>query len=216
MAPAAAEKSAVIRYGVPLTPGPGPRRRLKPPFQLLTIGRMVPKKGFPVLLAACKELAAQGVNFHLTLAGDGPQFPELQGLVREYGLSGKVTFAGFVPHRRVPELFHHADLFVMPCIVDPHGDRDGIPNVILEAMAHEVPVVSTDVSGIPEAVIPGKTGWIAPPGDARDLAEAIMEALNNPQEARRRGHAGKRLVAKEFDSVTNYGRLKELLEEYSR
>jgi len=216
IAPDAAGKFAVIRYGVPLTPVPAPRRRGVPPFQLLTIGRMVPKKGFPVLLAACRELAAKGLDFHLTVAGDGPQFQELQGLAQEYDFSGRVTFAGFVPHRRVPGLFHHADLFVMPCIVDPHGDRDGIPNVILEAMAHEVPVVSTDVSGIPEAVIPGKTGWIAPPGDAKALADAIMEALNNPAEARRRGQAGKRLVAKEFDSVINYGRLKSLLEKYSR
>jgi glycosyltransferase involved in cell wall biosynthesis len=215
MVPDAAGKFTVIRYGVPLTPFPAPRRRPAPPFQLLTIGRMVPKKGFPVLLAACRELAAQGVDFFLTLVGDGPQLQELQGLVRDYGLSGRVQFPGFVPHRRVPELFHRADLLVMPCIVDPLGDRDGIPNVILEAMAHEVPVVSTEVSGIPEAVVPGKTGWLAPPGDASALAEAIMEALDNPAEARRRGQAGKRLVAGEFDSVKNYGKLKGLLEKYS-
>jgi len=135
--------------------------------------------------------------------------------VRQYGLSGRVTFPGFVPHCQVPGLFNRSDLFILPCIVAPHGDRDGIPNVILEAMAHEVPVVSTDVSGVPEAVVPGKTGWITPPGDPKALAEAIMEALDNPQEARRRGQAGKRLVAREFDSVTNYGRLKALLEKYS-
>ncbi|MBI4644646.1 MAG: glycosyltransferase family 4 protein, partial [Deltaproteobacteria bacterium] len=215
LVPDAAGKFAVIRYGVPLTPVPAARRLPAPPFQLLALGRMVPKKGFPVLLAACRELAAQGLDFHLTLVGDGPQRQELQSLVRDYGLSGRVTFPGFVPHRRVPSLFHRADLFIMPCIVDPHGDRDGIPNVILEAMAHEVPVVSTDVSGVPEAVVPGKTGWIAPPGDPKALAEAIMEALDNPTEARRRGQAGKRLVAREFDSVNNYGRLKALLEKYS-
>jgi len=215
LAPDAAEKFTVIRYGVPLTPVPSPRRLPAPPFQLLTLGRMVPKKGFPVLLAACRELAAKKVDFHLTLVGDGPQRQELQNLARDYGLSGRVHFPGFVPHRRVPELFHRADLFVMPCIVDPHGDRDGIPNVILEAMAHEVPVVSTDVSGVPEAVLPGKTGWIAPPGDAFALAEAIMGALDNPHEARRRGRAGKRLVCKKFDSVKNYGRLKAWLEKYS-
>jgi glycosyltransferase involved in cell wall biosynthesis len=215
LVPDAARKFSVIRYGVPLTPVPAPRRRPAPPFQLLTIGRMVPKKGFPVLLSACRELAAQGLDFHLTLVGDGPQLQELQGLVRDYGLAGRVTFPGFVPHRQVPSLFHRADLFIMPCIVDPFGDLDGIPNVILEAMAHEVPVVSTDVSGVPEAVVPGKTGWIAPPGDPQALAEAIMEALNDPTEARRRGQAGKRLVAREFDSVTNYGRLKALLEKYS-
>jgi len=215
LAPDAVDKFAVIRYGVPLTPVPAPRRVPVPPFQLLSIGRMVPKKGFPVLLQACRILAAQGLDFHLTLAGDGPQSRELHELVQEYGLSERVTFPGFVPHRRVPALFHRADLFIMPCIVDPRGDRDGIPNVILEAMAHEVPVVSTPVSGVSEAVIPGETGWLAPPGDPQALAQTIREALENPAAARRRGQAGKRWVAREFDSVTNYGKLKELLEKYS-
>jgi glycosyltransferase involved in cell wall biosynthesis len=215
LAPDAADKVTVVRYGVPLTPVPAPPRLPGPPFQLLSIGRMVPKKGFPVLLAACRTLAAQGLDFHLTLAGDGPQSQELQELVRDYGLSGRVSFPGFVPHRRVPALLHRADLFILPCIVDPQGDRDGIPNVILEAMAHEVPVVSTDVSGVIEAVVPGKTGWIAPPGDPQALAEAIREALENPAEARRRGQAGKWWVAREFDSVKNYGRLKTWLEKYS-
>jgi glycosyltransferase involved in cell wall biosynthesis len=215
LAPDAADKFTVIRYGVPLTPVPAPPRLPGPPFQLLSIGRMVPKKGFPVLLGACRALAAQGLDFHLTLAGDGPQSQELQELVRDYGLASRVSFPGFVPHRRVPALLHRADLFILPCIVDPQGDRDGIPNVILEAMAHEVPVVSTDVSGVIEAVVPGKTGWIAPPGDPQALAEAIREALENPAEARRRGQAGKRWVAREFDSVKNYGKLKTWLEKYS-
>jgi len=215
LAPDAAEKLAVIRYGVPLTPVPGPRRRPGPPFQLLSIGRMVPKKGLPILLQACRVLAAQGLDFHLTLAGDGPQRQELQELVIDYGLSGRVAFPGFVPHFQVPALLHRADLFILPCIVDPHGDRDGIPNVILEAMAHEVPVVSTDVSGVREAVVPGKTGWLLPPGDPQALAEAIREALDHPAEARRRAQAGKRRVAQEFDSVKNYGELKKLLEKYS-
>jgi glycosyltransferase involved in cell wall biosynthesis len=214
--PAAADKIAVIHLGAPLKLRPGPRRTLRPPYQLLSIGRMVPKKGFPILLQACRELAARGVDFHLILAGDGPQRRKLVELAQDYGLSGRVHFPGFVPHGQVPRLFSRADLFVMPSIIAPSGDRDGIPTVIMEAMAHEVPVVSTWVSGIPEIVEAGKTGWLAPPGDASALAAAIMEALADPEEARSRGRAGKRLVEREFDSGKNYGRLKELLEEYSR
>ncbi len=213
--PTVASKITVIHAGVPLTPLPALRRTPHPPYQLLTIGRFVPKKGFPILLAACRDLAAQGLDFHLTLAGDGPQRRELQELVQEYGLSGRVHFPGFVPHRRVPRLFQGADLFVMPCIIDPQGDMDGIPTVIMEALAHEVPVVATDISGISEIVLPGKTGWLLPPGDPQALAQTIMEALDNPAEARRRAQAGKELVAKEFDSLTNYGKLKRLLEKYS-
>jgi glycosyltransferase involved in cell wall biosynthesis len=214
--PAAADKVAVIHLGAPVKLRPGPRRTPRPPYQLLGIGRMVPKKGFPVLLEACRELAARGVDFHLILAGDGPQRRKLVELAQEYGLSGRVHFPGFVPHGQVPRLFSRADLFVMPSIIAPSGDRDGIPTVIMEALAHEVPVVSTWVSGIPEIVLPGKTGWLAPPGDAGALAGAIMEALADPEEAHSRGRAGKLLVEREFDSGINYGRLKGLLEEYSR
>ncbi|RJR38643.1 MAG: glycosyltransferase [Deltaproteobacteria bacterium] len=214
--PAAADKIAVIHLGAPLKLRPGPRRPPRAPYQLLSIGRMVPKKGFPILLEACRELAARGVDFHLILAGDGSQRRELVELAQGYGLSGRVHFPGFVPHGQVPRLFLRADLFIMPSIIAPSGDRDGIPTVIMEALAHEVPVVSTCVSGIPEIVLPGKTGWLAPPGDAKALAGAVMEALSDPEEARRRGRAGKELVAREFDSEKNYGRLKELLEKHSR
>jgi colanic acid/amylovoran biosynthesis glycosyltransferase len=215
LAPDAADKFTLVRNGVSLTPLAAPRRVPAPPYQLLAMGRFVPKKGFPVLLTACQILAVKGLDFHLTLAGDGPQLEELQDLVRDYGLTARVAFPGFVPHRRVPDLFHRADVFIMPSIIDPYGDRDGIPNVILEALAHGVPVVATDVSGIPEAVHPGQTGWLTPPGDPQALAEAIMEALNNPAEARVRVQAGKRLVARDFDSKKNYGKLKRWLEKYS-
>ena len=214
--PKIADKVTAIHVGTPLPHQSAPRRPPRPPYQLLALGRFVPKKGFPVLLEACRELAARGVDFHLILAGDGPQRRKLVELAQEYGLSGRVHFPGFVPHGQVPRLFLRADLFVMPSVVAPSGDRDGIPTVIMEALAHEVPVVSTWVSGIPEIVLPGKTGWLAPPGDAGALAAAIMEALDDPEEARRRGQAGKRLVEREFDSGINYGRLKGLLEEYSR
>jgi colanic acid/amylovoran biosynthesis glycosyltransferase len=213
--PTVADKITVIHAGAPLTPRPGPRRTPRAPYQLLALGRFVPKKGFPLLLAACRELAAQGWDLHLTLAGDGPQRRELQELVQAYGLGGRVHFPGFVPHRQVPQLFQGADLFVMPCIVDPRGDMDGIPTVIMEALAHEVPVVATDISGISEIVLPGQTGWLLPPGDPQALAQAIREALDNPGEARRRAQAGKRLVTREFDSRKNYGRLKILLEKHS-
>ncbi len=213
--PDAAVKIKALHCGMPLSAAPAPRPAWQPPYQLLGLGRLIPKKGFPILLQACRELAAHGLDFHLTLAGDGPQRRELGEMVQEYGLSGRVHFPGFVPHRQVPALLQRAHLFIMPSIIDPHGDRDGIPTVIMEALAHEVPVVSTDVCGISEIVLPGKSGWLIPPEDPQALVRAIREALENPAEARRRGQAGKRLVAQEFDSRRNYGRLKEWLEKYS-
>jgi glycosyltransferase involved in cell wall biosynthesis len=213
VAPEAGEKLVTIHYGMPLQAVSAPPPPPGPPHQLLALGRLVPKKGFPVLLKACRHLLEQGVDFHLTLAGDGPQRPELLSLIRRYRLADRVTLPGFVPHREVSGLFQQAHLFLMPCVIAATGDRDGLPNVILEAMAHAVPVVATDVSGISEAVLPGKTGWLVPPDDSQALAQAVKEALAHPAEARRRAVAARELVGQRFDSVTNYGRLKACFEK---
>jgi len=215
LAPEAASKIVHITYGAPLTAEPRQPRDIIPPYQLLALGRLVEKKGFPLLLAACRNLAEWGVDFRLTLAGDGPQRRHLLGLVQEYALGDKVNFLGHVPHNRVPELFRQADQFIMPCIVARRGDRDGLPNVILEALAFQVPVVATDVNGVNEAVIPGKTGWLVPQQEPRLLAQAMREALSQPEEAQRRAQNGRELVRREFDSTTNYARLKVCLEKAS-
>ena len=213
LAPEAAAKIVHLTCGMPLTAAPREPRDPAPPFHLLALGRLVEKKGFPVLLSACRYLKEWGVDFRLTLGGDGPERRRLAALVQEYALGDRVTFLGHVPHNRVPDLFRRADQFIVPCQVTAGGDRDGLPVVILEALASGVPVVATAVNGINEAVIPGKTGWLVPPEDPRLLAEAMREALAHPGEARRRAVAGRQLVRREFDSATNYARLKSLLEK---
>ena len=109
-----------------------------------------------------------------------------------------------------------ADLLVMPSLIAPSGDRDGIPNVILEALLCEVPVVASAVSGIPEVIRDGDTGWLTAPGDPKALARAVAAALNDPAEARRRAERGRALVAREFDSERNYARLKAEFEAAAR
>lgn len=212
LAPQAGTKIVHITYGVPLVASPRPPRTMTLPFRLLALGRLVEKKGFPVLLAACRYLSEWGVDFHLTLAGDGPERHRLVHLAQENGLGDRVNFLGHVPHNQVPELFRQADLFVMPCLVARRGDRDGLPNVILEALAFQVPVVATDVNGINEAVLPGETGWLVPPEEPRLLAQAMREALTQPEESQHRAQAGRELVEREFDSQTNYARLKTCLD----
>jgi len=213
LAPEEAHKLVRIYLGVPLTAIPAAPRPLHPPYRLLAMGRMVDTKGFPVLLAACRHLASWGMDFRLTLAGAGLQRWRLAYLVRKYGLQDRVMFPGFVPHRQVPEFFRQADLFIMSSRIDAVGNRDGIPTVILESLAHGVPVVATDVSGISEVIRPGETGWLAPPDDPLALAQAVREALADPAEARRRAQAGRELVGREFDSQKNYGRLKECFKQ---
>ena len=212
LAPFEAAKIVHIYNGVSLAPHPAPERVWQPPFRLLALGRLVPKKGYDILLAACHLLAQDGFNFQLTLAGDGPERHKLQQLIGKYSLQAKVSLPGFVPHREVPRLLQGADLFLMPSLITPSGDRDGIPNVVLEALLHEVPVVASDVSGIPEVIRPPETGWLVPAADPESLARAVREACADQAEARRRALAGRDLVAREFDSVRNYTRLKALFE----
>jgi len=212
LAPEAAPKLVNIYNGVALGPQAAAAPPAGPPFRLLALGRLVAKKGFPLLLAACRLLAEKKVDFRLTLAGAGPQRRRLAALVQQYGLGDRVTMPGFIPHREVPQLLAGAHLLVMPSIIAPSGDRDGIPNVVLEALAHEVPVVATAVSGLPEVIVPGETGWLVPPQDPQALAGAILAALKDPAEGRRRAQAGRDLVAREFDSRQNYARLQACFE----
>jgi glycosyltransferase involved in cell wall biosynthesis len=205
-----------VYNGVSLAPVAGPRPPARPPFHLLALGRLVPKKGFAVLLTACRDLAAQGVEVRLTLAGDGPERGKIRELIDREGLAHRVSLPGAVPHREVARLMAAADLLVMPSLIAPSGDRDGIPNVILEALLCEVPVVASAVSGIPEVIQDGDTGWLTTPGDPEALARAVAAALADPQEARRRAERGRALVAREFDSERNYARLKARFESAAR
>jgi colanic acid/amylovoran biosynthesis glycosyltransferase len=210
--PHLAGKVVNIYNGVSLTPPAGSRPWTPPPFRLLALGRMMPKKGFTVLIEACRRLAARGLDFRLTLAGDGPEQAKIRGLIAGQGLADRVTLPGAVPHREVARLMAASDLLVMPSLIAPSGDRDGIPNVILEALLCEVPVVASAVSGIPEVIKDGDTGWLSVPGDAEALARTVAAALADAGEAQRRAERGRTLVAREFDSRRNYARLKTLFE----
>jgi len=210
--PNLAGKVVNVYNGVSLPPPAGPRPALKPPFNLLALGRMVPKKGFGVLLAACRVLAEQGLDFHLTLAGDGPERKKLREQIEAQGLGARVSLPGTVPHREVARLMADSHLLVMPSLIAPSGDRDGIPNVILEALHCGAPVVASAVSGIPEVIRDGDTGWLTAPGDPEALARTVAAALTDPAEARRRAARGRDFVQREFDSRRNYGRLKALFE----
>ncbi len=205
--PSAAPKLQTIYNGVPLSVNQTARPAVSPPYKILALGRFVVKKGFAVLLEACRFLAQNSLDFQLTLAGDGPERGHLQELVQTYHLGSQVKLPGFVDHNQVTRLLAEAHLFVMPSIIAPSGDRDGTPTVIAEALLHEVPVVATQVCGIPEMVRPGETGWLVPPEDPQALAQAIAQALADPAEAHRRALNGSQLMREEFDSQKNYRRL---------
>ena len=208
-----ARKFRVTYNGVPLETVPLSPVPMSPPCRLLAIGRFVPTKGFDVLLRACHALVRSGLELRLTLAGDGSRMPQLRRLVGRLGLGGRVSFPGFVPHDRISDLFLNADLFVMPCVVDPAGNRDGLPTVILEALLHRVPVVATDVSGIGEIIQDGVTGFLVPQRDVQALADAIARTVADGKRAVEMAERGRTRVREDFNALRNHRRLLELYQE---
>ena len=192
------EKIKLIYASMTMHPQCQAPLHFKAPYKLLALGRFVEKKGFDVLLRACALLKQQGLNFQLSLVGSGPLESELKKLAADLRITDVVSFPGFVPHDAVPGLLYDTDIFVMPCQVAQCGDRDGIPNVIMEAMGHGVPVVGTDVSGLGEVIRPQETGVLVPQKDPQALAIGIQSLCNRPENARRLAANGKELVLRIF------------------
>lgn len=150
------------------------------PRHILAVGRLVVKKGFDVLIDALQLLHQRGESFHCTLTGDGPLRDELLARIAEYGLNERVTLNGSRPQPEIIAAMRQSAMVVAPCVVSEEGDRDGLPTVLLEAMALGTPVVSTEVAGIPELVSDGQTGLCVAPRDPSALAEAMQRLLNDP------------------------------------
>ncbi len=179
---------------------------------ILSVGRLVPKKGHDDLITALALLRARGFAFRCRLVGAGPLQEELQALIARHGLADAVTLEGPMTHARLIALYRQADLFALAPRIAEDGDRDGIPNVIAEAMAIGVPVVSTDISGIPELVRTGKTGLVVPPRDPQALADALARLLADPAFAATLASQARDLLEREFDLWTTTRRLHALME----
>jgi glycosyltransferase involved in cell wall biosynthesis len=184
--------------------------RSQPPL-ILSVGRLREKKGFPTLIEACARLVDQGVRFKCQIVGYGPDAAKLQGMIETMGLTHIVELVGKLTHEELIERYRVATAFVLPCQIGADGDRDGIPNVLLEAMAMEIPVVSTDVSGIPEVVEHGVNGMIVPPEDACALAASIATLIGDCELRARLGQAGRAIVARRFSNEANLTLVRDLL-----
>lgn len=150
------------------------------PAAIVCVAALRPYKGLPVLIAACALLRDAGVPFTCELIGDGPQRQEIAGLVADHGLEHHVRLLGALPEAAVAEHLGTATLFVLPSIVAPNGQMDGIPVVLMEAMAAGLPVVSTALSGIPELVEDGVNGLVVEPGNTEELAAAMQRLIGDP------------------------------------
>jgi len=174
---------------------------------LLAVAQLAERKGLQYLVEACRILADRGRSFECEIIGDGPLRGELERQVHDLGLEDHVRLTGPLPYPDVVARYPRAAAFVLPCIVTSEGDRDGIPNVILEAMAAAVPVVSTPVSGIPEVLRDDETGLVVPERDAPAIADAVGRLLDDPALGTRLGTEARSFVTSEFDLTRNIDRL---------
>jgi glycosyltransferase involved in cell wall biosynthesis len=182
-----------------------------PPL-ILAVGRLREKKGFDTLIEACRLLHRRRVDFRCDIVGYGEEHTALERQIGEAGLFGRVVLAGKLPREAVIERYACASVFVQPSRIGHDGDRDGIPNVLLEAMAMQVAVVSTCVSGIPELVRHEDTGLLVEPDQAATLADAIARLLGDAALRARLGDAARRAVTAGFDNDRNLHLLRHLLE----
>lgn len=177
--------------------------------RLLSVGRAVEKKGFDVLLAALAKLDT-GFHWRLTHIGGGEGLSALKAQARELGLADRVGFDGAKAFDDVLAAYREADLFVLPCRIAANGDRDGLPNVLLEAQSQGLAVVSTTVSAVPELILDGETGRLVPPDDADALASALADLIHDSRLRTRLGTAGAARVREVFSHDAQIGALAAL------
>lgn len=169
------------------------------PLRLLFVGRFVEKKGLNVLFRALAHLRKNGHRVQVSLLGDGPLEAPLRSMSTMLGLDEVVSWQGVVPRAEVARQMREHDVLVMPSVVSHEGDRDGIPNVVLEAMACGLPVVGSDAGSLPE-VLDEQTGWVSPAGDDVALAATVERLLAAPAEVAARCRAARQLVVRDFDA----------------
>ncbi len=176
----------------------GPLRKGR--ARLLQACRFIPKKGLDISLKALSILVAQGMDITLDLAGDGPERGALETMARELNLEDRINFLGFLPNQELLARLPDYSLFVHPSRVTASGDREGIPNSMLEAMAYGLPVVATGHSGIPEAISHGVEGLLVEQDDPAGLAQAISTVLEDGTFYRRMSTAARTRIEQDFSS----------------
>jgi glycosyltransferase involved in cell wall biosynthesis len=180
------------------------------PGRILSVGRLVEKKGYGYLLDALAILHSRNVAFRCDIYGGGPMRASLDAQIESLGLHDLVNLHGSRLQAEIIEAYRSAAVFALAPVVTDDGDRDGIPNVLVEAMASQVPVVSTSISGIPELIASGSEGMLVEPRDPTALADALQVAIQDRARAAAMAAAGRAKVEKGFDLVMNTSRLRAL------
>jgi glycosyltransferase involved in cell wall biosynthesis len=211
--PSSTARLHLVRNGLELERFPYREPRpLEATLRIAAVGRLVEKKGFQYLLPAAAELLDQGVKLDLRIAGTGLMAEELETGIGQLRLGSHVRLLGPQTQDQVHELLHSSDVFVAPCVVGADGNADGMPTVLLEAMATGVPCVSTSVTGIPEVVRNGSTGVLVRPGNPHALARGICTLGSPATDRLAMSRNARALIEEDYD----VHRQAELLRSLSR
>jgi glycosyltransferase involved in cell wall biosynthesis len=196
-------KISYIHHGLDLTKyHPSPPTSNGRPL-ILSVGQLAERKGFVHLIKACRDLKDRGYDFICHVVGQGPQRQELEALITQLALEDTVVLCGALPHEEVIEKYRQATMFVLPCIKSSAGNLDGIPNVLAEAMAMQLPVISTNISAIPELVKDQVNGLLTPPEDDAALVTAMAQLLDEPALREELGRNGRQIIINSFDIGRN-------------
>ena len=186
---------------------------LKSP-EILFIGRLVEKKGTTNLVEACAKLKKQGYEFVCNIIGDGPQKDQVREAIERHQLQGSVNLVGELPREKLHSYWEKAGMFVLPCTIEKDGNRDGIPIVLMEAMASGIPVVSTNISGIPELIEDKYSGLLLPPDDVEQLSKAMMKIIDNSELAQQLTVNARLKIEQEFNVKINTQKKAKLFDKY--
>jgi glycosyltransferase involved in cell wall biosynthesis len=181
------------------------------PVQILSVGRAVPKKGYDILLQALALLPAR-LHWRFVHIGGGDELAWLKPLAAKLGIAERITWKGALAQEEVLQHYRSADMFALACRVAADGDRDGLPNVLVEASSQNLVCISTNISGIPELLTGGENGFVVPPEDPRLLAVALERAIREPDLRYRLGKAAEKRVREQFDHKSSIRQLTRLFE----
>lgn len=212
------DQLAVMYCGIDVAHfAPKPPRKPDGRLEIRSSGRLVEKKGFADLIAACGVLRDRGVSFRCVIGGSGPLEDDLRRRIAEGRLQELVELTGTaIKQERIPEFMDGGDVYCLPCVWAADGDVDGLPQMLMEAMACGLPAVSTRLVGIPDLVVDGETGLLVEPGDVEALADALQRLGKDSELRRRLSLAARAMVEDRFNLATCLGPILELFGRESR
>jgi len=195
------EKKIIVHHmGIDLEKFKFFERRKEPgkPIKILTVGRLVEKKGYEYAIQAIVKTIEKYRNIEYLIVGNGPLRRKLENLISELGIESYIKFLGVVNQNEVLNLYQQAHIFILPSITASNGDQEGIPVVLMEAQATGLPIISTYHTGIPEVVVNGKSGFLVPEKDVDALAERLEYLIEHPKIWAEMGRAGRKFVEEKY------------------